>query len=532
MNADTQPKRSLPARLLSLLGGSEPLKDRTAAAAAALVLCVWLAAVVFTESRHEFWRDEVRALTLAQSASSPLALFPIIQYDGHPVLWYAILYAGNAVLRSNLILTIAAVGTGFAAAALFLFLAPFPFWLKGMFLFSAVPFYEYSVMARNYGISMLLLFVVAVLYPRREQLGGALALAVALLANTNVHSIVFAGLIAAVWAWDTLAEKRSTLTARGWALRGFYAGVILAGMIIGAAAAFPRENTILTPIRGTLNLPDLLRAAADSALHPEASFDRILPAFVPAAAVAALFFLAIFGLLFRPQLFLAAILASVAFGVIFRLAYPGFVRHQGLFLVFLIFLYWIYRRWQKTANVSGIRRLVFNAGFYLSIPLILAGGVWNMRDTAWLDIRREVSSSRAFGEWLQSSPAYRDAILIPEPDYLIESVAYYVPNAIYMPREGGYAKTVSWTADPAVRLTLQQWLDAARQVRRTTGKPVLLVLGHWDLDFSEPGEIRFSYNKYFSWDEAGWADFQKSTRLVAEFRRALDDENYRVYVLL
>jgi hypothetical protein len=522
---------SFSARIFSLLRSNRPLENRLAAAAAVLLLAVWLAAVVFTESRHEFWRDEVRALSLVQTANSPFDLFRIIQYDGHPVLWYLILYAGNAILHTNAVLPIAAVGIGFAAAALFLFVAPMPFWFKGLFLFSAIPFYEFSVMARNYGISMLLLFIIAGLYPHREKLGAVLALAIALLANTNVHSIVFAGLITAVWTWDTIAGKRTALSARGWVVRGFYVLIILAGMIVGATAAFPRENTILTPIRQTLNLPDLVQAAVDSALHPEATFDRVLPVLLPRAIVAALFFLAMFGLLFRPQLFLAAFFGAVAFGVIFRLVYFGFLRHQGLYIVFLVFLYWVYRRWLRDSNVTGIKRWLCNAGFYVSLPLIIAGGVGNLRDSAWRDIRMEVSSSRALGEWLNASAEYRDAVLIPEPDYLIEAVAYYAPNPIYMPREHAYTKTVSWTTAPDVRLSLAELLEAARRIHATTGKPVLIVLGHLDLDFSKPGELNFSYNKYFSWDESSWTDFQKSTRLVAEFRKAIEDENYLVYAL-
>ena len=41
------------------------------------ILALWLVIVIFTETRHEFWRDEIRALTLARQAGSPFELFKI-----------------------------------------------------------------------------------------------------------------------------------------------------------------------------------------------------------------------------------------------------------------------------------------------------------------------------------------------------------------------------------------------------------------------------------------------------------------------
>jgi hypothetical protein len=131
----------------------------TAIAVAMLVL--WLAGVVFTTLSHEYWRDEVRALSLARAATSPFDLYGLIQYDGHPVLWYLLLFIGTSLADSPLVLPIASAAVAMAAVALFVWRSPFELWVKGVFIFGALPFYEYSVVARNYGISMLLLFLAA-----------------------------------------------------------------------------------------------------------------------------------------------------------------------------------------------------------------------------------------------------------------------------------------------------------------------------------------------------------------------------------
>ena len=66
-----------------------------------------------------------------------------------------------------LVLKVLSILIAGAAMLLFIFRSPFPLPLKVLFVFSLLPLYEYAVMARNYGISMLLMFSFAALYPRR-----------------------------------------------------------------------------------------------------------------------------------------------------------------------------------------------------------------------------------------------------------------------------------------------------------------------------------------------------------------------------
>lgn len=51
-----------------------------------VILAIWLTLVVFTTTKHEFWRDEVRALSVARAAASPLDLYDLTTNEGHPVL--------------------------------------------------------------------------------------------------------------------------------------------------------------------------------------------------------------------------------------------------------------------------------------------------------------------------------------------------------------------------------------------------------------------------------------------------------------
>jgi len=496
---------------------------------AGILLGVWLAVVVFTTTRHEFWRDEVRALSLARAASSPLDLYELVQYDGHPVLWHLLLHVGTSIVDTPLVLPITSVLVGFAGVTVFMRAAPFPLWFRGLFIFSALPLYEYSVMARNYGISMLLMFAAAAVYRQRNTHPYWLAFALALLANTNVHSAMFACLAAAVWAWDIAVDQKKGAVPRGVA-RYLPLAIVLAGVVMCVAFAAPRENTILTSVRSSLSLSDVAYSLRGAVLRPDETFSELVPAWLPPKAAFLVLYGAVVGLWLRPNLLLAALAAQTALGVFFRLAYPGWYRHQGLYLLFLVFLYWLYVDSVGTRTFEGVRRTLFRCGLYLAVLLLIVVDLARAPRFVWGDIAGERSSSRALGEFLNESVEHADAVIVPEPDFMLESLPYYADHPIYLPRERRFSRTVSWTTDSSLSLSLGELLSAARDVRTRSGRDVLIVLGS-NANLNGPGEQRYMYGKVFSWTAAEADEFRSSTSLVAEFRASEGDEDYRVYAL-
>jgi hypothetical protein len=102
---------------------------------------------------------------------------------------------------------------------------------------------------------------------------------------------------------------------------------------------------------------------------------------------------------------------------------------------------------------------------------------------------------------------------------------------IYLPREHRFGTTVSWTTKSNYSLSLAELLSIARNLKAHFAQPVLIVLGHWDINKYESRKKKFSYNKLFSWNRDESADFNRSTELVAEFNSARGSENYMVYTV-
>jgi hypothetical protein len=530
-------------KCLTLPQRRESFADAKVTIIATAVLGIWLAGVIFTAIHHEFGRDEVRAFSLARSAVSPLDLFPLLRNEGHPLLWYVLLYIGKSIVDMPLVLPITSITIAFIAVAVFIFFSPFPFWLKCLFIFGAIPFYEYSVVARNYGISMLLLFTSAALYGKRSKHPILLAVVLGLLANTNVHSTMLVCLIAALWLWDLSIEKR-TASIQVWSLSLCLAFVIIfAGILLCVLVAMPRADSTVISIN-SLNARNLGNSFVKAAFLPGKKFYQ--PWGFPMWLAGLLIWIALVGLVTRPNLFLAGFAAQIALGVFFYVVYEGELRHQGLLFIFLIFLYWLFIESAQKSTVTKIGGLLFNLGLYVGLLGLLLGSLRVAQKTVFTDIQGEASSSKAFGAFLKSSAIYREAILVPEPDYFIESLPYYAKNRIYFSREHRFGITVSFTTAADRLCSLGKLLAQARVLKTSEKQPVLIVLGHSEVGanglhkksfgHSEVGanglhKKNFSYNKVFTWSSDEIEDFKESTVMVAEFNSSYGKENYRVYAV-
>ena len=114
---------------------------------------------------------------------------------------------------------------------------------------------------------------------------------------------------------------------------------------------------------------------------------------------------------------------------------------------------------------------------------------------------------------------------------MMESLPYYADNQIYFPREHRFGTVTSWTSEADTYLSLGDLLSTAQELKSIYRRPVLITIGHWDIDFNKPGELQYSYNKIFAWNEDQVSDFKKSTELLKEFSPAFTGEKYRVYLL-
>ena len=127
-----------------------------------ILFCVFCFSLIIISLFHEPWFDEVQAWMIARDASLYELLFVIPHYEGHPALW-SLLLAVPAKLGVPFEIGLKAVGLVIYAALVYLILfrSPFPWFIRYSLPFSYFIFYQYGIVVRPYGLSILTLLLLA-----------------------------------------------------------------------------------------------------------------------------------------------------------------------------------------------------------------------------------------------------------------------------------------------------------------------------------------------------------------------------------
>lgn len=488
------------------------------------IFLAWASVVGVVASRHEPWRDEVHPYSVATSTASLAEMFDALRTDGHPALWYLLLRGAHAVAPVPAVLPVTAFLVAAAAVLLFLVRSPFGPLVTVLFPFSVLPLYEYSVMARNYGVSLLVCFAFAALYRARRP--APLAACLVLLANTNAHSAFLTVALAFVWSVDELRDGAKP-RARRLRLALVPVAAAAAGLALAAWSALPRESVVVhrgLPAAGGF-LGGLLSTPGGSRLAA--------PIGAPGIVDLAVLLVLAAGFAARPSRVLAAAGAVIGLYAFFLFVYPGDLRHVGLLLVLILTLLWMeIERAAPSPPPGRVARTLFRVAFGAVLPALLAVGVAAGVAKARTDLREDMSASRPAAAFIRSRPEFSDAILTGEPDYALEPFPYYLPNRIYLLREARFGLWVLPTKQNRDDLTLGEILDAARRLRRDTGRRVLLLMQPLFVDPGPRNAWTHSFGKTFTRSPG---DLERLAAEAAPIGRFVDtpriDERYVVFEL-
>ncbi|MDB5694190.1 MAG: hypothetical protein JWO81_3253 [Alphaproteobacteria bacterium] len=501
-----------------------------------LLYAAWCALVLLLVSRHVFWRDEVRAVTIALAGDSVPAMLRILHGEGHPAIWYLLLRGAHAIVPVRQVLPAVSVIVAAAAMAVLVFRAPFRPAVFALILFGAFGMYEYAVVARNYGISMLVLFALAALYPRWRDRGIVIGLVLALLCNTNVPSALLAAAFLLFWLVELVGEE-GLRWSRRYGMFVLNAAVAAAGALLCFLTVYPTvHDAAAIQFHGSIT-PSVVWSAVST---PAATFWAFVPPFVRATPAAAAFlgllvFGSLLGLLRSPAAFLSALVVFLGFELFFQLIYPGYYRHEALLLVYLVTLYWLVAEgrggawpeaWRVEARLGRLPE-IGTALFLVLLGLQVVTGA----GLAAADLNGiPYSRSRDLAALLKREHL-TDAVLVADPDTLLEPLSYYAPNPIYLMRRQRFDRVVRFTGQVRRELSVDDYLRDARILQARTGRPVVILFQRHIDGATRPFHILEVYNWAFSGTPEQVRRFQASTRRLARFAPAITDESYDVYLL-
>ena len=436
--------------------------------------------IVYLSSIHVVWRDEVRALSIAMDNPSIMQLFKNLHNEGHPFLWYVFLWLGFQVTHSVAILKCMSILAASGAAYLVFSRAPFTLLQKVLLVLGFFPIYQYSVVCRGYGLSMALFFLFCCLYTERFKKIILVSVILFLLANSEAHALIivsaiFLSLVAEMIFKrnEIFRQKRSGILV----ISGFV--IIVAGILLSVLQIYPDETSIVTSVHH-LQLSALAKAILPAIIFAGASFQKVwtIP-FMPAFVFVWFFYL----FLLRNVFLLSVCLLSFAgMSLMGHFVYPLMIYHSGFFLILMLGAFWMEHDEGEQVEADPVHsgwaiflKYYKNVLLYMLLISQVALGFYALVE----EFRLPASSSKSFGKFLREHQELKEAIVISEPDFIIESVPYYAGNQIYIPREARFGKTVKFTTENKREFSLEELLNTARDLKREYQRPVIIVLGLW-----------------------------------------------------
>jgi hypothetical protein len=339
-------------------------------------LFAYAALLAYAIPYHEPFVDEAQAWQLARSLPLSTLFAKFIRYEGSPGLWHFLLWIMNRAHVSYAGMHWIAGGIGVCAVALLLFKSPLPRYLKLSLPFTYFLLFQYAVVARNYALVPLLLFLVAITWKKSPL---ALAFALGLLANTALHAAAISGGLAIVFAVERWRDP-SGITRDDRRKLVLCALILLAFYAFAIWTAWPPHDLELTRVRGTH--PNYLQSALQSLLWGVCQPPVLSVAFW---AVVGLWFLARRKILYLlPVLFFAGLSAFAYFTW----------WHAGLLVPLLICLLWI--TWPENGTTPPQFGKALNAvlGLMIATHILWAGYAYSF------DHYRAFSPDRAAAEFL------------------------------------------------------------------------------------------------------------------------------------
>jgi len=408
------------------------------------IIVVFAVTLGLLMTRHEMWRDELQAWMLARDSGSLTDLWRNTRWEGHPLLWHALLMPLAHLFHHPVSMQILHWVTAVLTTAVFVVRAPFSLPWRAAMVFGYLPLYEYGVISRNYALTMLGLWLFCTLAGRRRSaiwpaLGASIAvnaspmgtilfpaLAMALFSRRSLRHRLIAILIVAAAAFLAIAQELPAVDyehARGWNLgwNGFVAVYVVRGFA-GALLPIPPAN---------------IHFWNDFAFFPfpppagPKGFALIAIATVVVGGVV----LGTGWLLRRHPWFMLSWLGGASALILFSyVKFPGALRHHGFLWVFWVTTLW----WAVDTGALTRKRATA-----LLTPTIVAGLIGAVI-AGWWDWREPFSAAKSVSEQI-SDRGLAGLPLIGGCDFAASGVAAFLPDGrLYYPVKNGEGSYVIW----------------------------------------------------------------------------------------
>ncbi len=432
---------------------------------------------------HELWIDETEPWLLALHSNSYAELLYNKRFEGHPNLWYSLLYVVTRFTDNLAALKISHYFFSVSFVFVFLRHAPFHWAIQLLFCFGYYGIFEYGVISRLYAPELLTLFLACALYPKRFTHWYLYIFILVLNAQTHLFGLYFSGMMGLLLFTESLQLWKN---APHWErIRPVTFGLGALLWLVGCLFSLWSITHYLGAVHGHIWDPYKFHQAST----------RIWQAFFPVPEIIVQFWntsflktrieiplslllLTLVTFCFRPKKLLSILLILYAalfyfFAFRFELA----LRHHAHFFLFTVALFWIstyYGRYTPSLNLKRLftqdtKIRILNLLLLLAVSVQFLVGMY----AVYMEVRYSFFPGKAAAHYLKEE--FPHHLLTTNEEFTSSTVGAYLNQPIYNLARGQYV--TFYELDPMLfnRLTLFQSLQWAMAFAQEKQKQVILI---------------------------------------------------------
>jgi len=488
---------------------------------------------------HEMWRDEFQAWLVARDADSLYNLYQNMIYEGNPMLWHILLYAINLFTGNYFFMQLLHILISTAFVYIFLRYSDFPLAAKILFVFGYFIIFEYTLISRGYGLGVLLVFIILMLYRNRHEYYIFISVILFLLANTTVYGLIISGGLGALLIADFFIyrpkNKHNTLFILSLALSLF---IFILGLIISVYQIYPEPDNSF-PVGYPEKIIDLDRIMHvciwlfnvyfpipdpdsqnfwQSSWYANWNFNLVL-------VIGICLWINTLIVFFRkPLIFSFYFIVSSFLIILFYYSGMGWSRYLGHLYIVLIVGYWLLSSYEDFPfRIKGLqllskfsRKLAKPFLYFILIAQVVGGAIAYFKE-----IVSPFSASKDAATFIRSQHLEKIPI-VGSTDFIISPIASYMQKKIYYPERGEYGSFIIWDKDRKMGMPFQDIINGIQEVMNEGNDSILLIL-HKPFVTSE-GKKEFIRTGRFAED----IEFTFLKHIKAG---AVKDEKYAIYLV-
>ncbi len=438
---------------------------------------------------HEMWRDEFQAWMIVKASHNLTELFHNIRYEGHPFVWFIILYGLKYISTKAIIMQITHVLIASASVFFITRYAPFTKLQRTMLAFGYFTLFEYALISRNYAIGMFFVVLFCTLYIKNKPMLWQ-AVVLFLLANTSIYGLIISGGLAFFILIEQLINQYKSLNYKKGLLLVSCAIIVILGFLLSwnqiqppADSSFPvdwpdglerdRLKLVLTTFFTTIFPISKLQLTEFWNTNLFWNDFHFSSSVINGYVFLSLCLLAIVSLYFYSKnkaVGIAFIATIIVLMLLFYITNRLFYRYTGSLFVSLIAFWWL-----AELNQSKVKNKILNVSFkilvfsLLIIQLILGMHAWSK------DISKPFSNARETAQYIQQE-GFDKEFLFGSTDFIISSLSEIINKPIYYPEIEGYATYMIWSKNKKWNMNIGEVLaSATNQVNKGNENFVMIL---------------------------------------------------------